>query len=82
MDQVLFGTTTVKEVLLIGGGVIAGIFLLILIGKIFGGKKKEEHFQNVSCSKCGWQGQVSKFAGRCPKCNQPLGSRKSAPPKS
>jgi predicted Zn-ribbon and HTH transcriptional regulator len=35
--------------------------------------------QFAACKSCGWQGQVSRHAGRCPACNQPLGDRMLGP---
>ena len=47
------------------------------LGFIFGKKGGDEHIQLVQCSGCGWQGRVSRYAGRCPKCNTPLGDQKA-----
>ncbi|MBW1742138.1 MAG: hypothetical protein JRJ47_01745 [Deltaproteobacteria bacterium] len=38
-----------------------------------------KHIQAVECTGCGWQGQVSRYAGRCPVCNTPLGEQKAEP---
>jgi len=53
---------------------------LIFIGImmiVFKKKGDNQHFQFVDCSNCDWRGKVSRYAGRCPKCNQPLGERKA-----
>jgi len=60
---------------------IVGVIGLFVVWKVlkgvFGRKKDTKHFQAVRCQNCGWQGKVSSYAGRCPKCSQPLGDQKS-----
>ena len=41
-----------------------------LIRELFVRKKKTEHHRQATCHACGWQGRVSKYARRCPKCNE------------
>jgi hypothetical protein len=63
---------------LIVAGVAVGLFILIsIIRRIFGSKAGDQHFQDVVCVGCGWRGQVSRYAGRCPQCNQSLGEQKA-----
>jgi hypothetical protein len=79
MDKIVFAQYTVQD-LLIGAGFAVGILIVLLILKqIFGGKKQSRHIQTVECAGCGWQGQVSRYAGRCPLCNAPLGEQKADP---
>ena len=77
MDTVLFGTYTVGAVLKYAGIALGGIVVLATLIKLFGKSESSEHVQPVECLGCGWQGQVSRYAGRCPKCNNPLGDRKA-----
>lgn len=77
MDTVLFGTYTVGTVLKYGGIAVGVIAVLTVAMKIFGKSEPNEHVQAVECLGCGWRGHVSRYAGRCPKCNTPLGDRKA-----
>lgn len=77
MDTIVFGQYTVQD-LLVGVGFVVGVLILLVILKqIFKKKEGSEHIQLVECSGCGWQGRVSRYAGRCPKCNTPLGDQKA-----
>ena len=58
----------------IGVALLIGARLVIWIVKR---KDGNQHFQSVTCGGCGWRGQVSRYAGRCPQCNQPLGEQKA-----
>ena len=79
MDRIVFGQYTVQD-LLIGAGFVVGVLIvLVILKQIFGGKKGSKHIQAVECTGCGWQGQVSRYAGRCPVCNTPLGEQKAEP---
>ena len=74
MDQFIFSKDILWYLIL---GVI-GLFVIWTVLKgIFGKKEDPKHFQAVRCRNCGWQGRVSSYAGRCPKCRQPLGDQKS-----
>lgn len=76
LDVIVYGDYTLKEVLIFAG--IAFIALLILwsvVKKLFKKKEANIHVQRVRCPGCGWQGQVSRYAGRCPGCNEPLGDQ-------
>lgn len=75
MDTVVFGDYTVLDLLIYGGIGVGALILLGFLKKLFSGQKTSEHVQVVRCNGCGWQGQVSKYAGKCPKCSQPLGSQ-------
>jgi hypothetical protein len=81
LDSFLSDGWTLQNIL-----IIAGIAILILMSirsiKSFVKKKGGPHFQLAACSSCGWNGNVSRYAGRCPQCNQPLGDLKARPKKS
>ena len=62
--------------IVVGVAVVFLIFIGIMM-KVFKKKENSQHFQFVDCLNCDWQGNVSRYAGRCPKCNQPLGERKA-----
>ncbi|MFC1895351.1 hypothetical protein ACFL0Q_01630 [Thermodesulfobacteriota bacterium] len=77
MDRLLFGTYSFQDVLMMAA-VIAGCLILIsLLRKLFGKPGENKHTQPVQCPGCGWHGRVSRYAGQCPRCNQPLGERKA-----
>jgi len=79
MGKIVFAQYTVQD-LMIGAGFVLGILIvLVILKQVFGGKKGSRHIQAVECAGCGWQGQVSRYAGRCPVCNTPLGEQKAAP---
>ncbi len=51
----------------IGAAVLLFVVVAIL-KRVFGRKVNTDHMIQLSC-KCGWDGQVSKYTRRCPKCN-------------
>jgi hypothetical protein len=79
MDKVVFAQYTLQDLLIAGGFVVGILIVLVILKQIFGGKKESRHIQAVECTGCGWQGRVSRYAGRCPMCNAPLGELKSDP---
>ncbi len=77
MDKIIFGEYTVQDILIYAAIFVGAIALIGLLKRMFSGKKDSEHNQRVVCKSCGWSGTVSRFAGRCPKCNKPVGERKA-----
>ena len=75
MDKIVFGEYTVQDVLVVVGMVIGLLILVALLKRMFSKSKSNVYAQQVRCDKCGWRGKVSKLAGRCPQCNNPLGDR-------
>jgi hypothetical protein len=75
MDKIIFAGYTVQDAMLAAGIVIGLFFLFSILKKIFKKEKVKPYMQLATCSACGWQGQVSRHAGRCPGCNQALGDR-------
>ncbi len=80
LEMLVFGDFTLKDLLIYGGCAVGVIMLLSFIRKMFAGEKEDPHSQAARCQSCGWQGRVSVYAGRCPKCNVPLGSQKGRNP--
>ena len=76
MMEITFAGYTLKQILIFAGGAFAIFIALSWLVKLLTGKKPDPHTQQVKCQ-CGWQGQVSRYAGRCPRCNEPLGQRKN-----
>ena len=76
MDKIFFGEYSIWVIV----GAIAGfLILLAILKKIFGKKEISQHLQIVRCKNCDWQGQISRYAGRCPRCNEALGDQKAKP---
>ena len=76
MDSIVFDRYSAQEVLIVVGVGIAFLILFRLLLRVFKKEKSSRYSQFVDCMNCGWQGKVSTLAGRCPKCNQPLGDQK------
>jgi predicted Zn-ribbon and HTH transcriptional regulator len=75
MDKILVTGYTVQDAMLLIGIGVGIIVLFKILKKIFKKEKISPYMQVANCKDCGWQGQVSRHAGRCPGCNQPLGDR-------
>ena len=54
---------------------------LALLWQLTRRKKPKAWIQEAVCSVCGWRGQTSRYAGRCPRCNAPIGDLKGTPRK-
>jgi len=76
MDTIIFGTVAVKHILIPAGAIIAAFILFSVVKNILKKEKANTHTQPVECRSCGWQGRVSRLAGRCPVCNTPLGDQR------
>lgn len=76
MDAIVFGKYTALDLLIIAGVAVVFLILLIILKKVFNKKESGRHIQFVACINCGWRGKVSRHAGRCPKCNEPLGEQR------
>ena len=77
MDIPRFDDTLVQIVFAIGGVAIIVSIAVFIIKKIAQKKKEKRHIQFVQCYNCNWKGKVSRYAGRCPQCNEPLGDQKA-----
>jgi predicted Zn-ribbon and HTH transcriptional regulator len=76
MDKVVFGDYTVQDILVVAGVIVGLLILVAILKKMFFRSKADVYAQMARCSQCGWQGRVSKYAGRCPRCNNTLGDRR------
>jgi len=52
-----------------------GTVLIVVLWKALRRKKPKAWVQATRCPKCGWTGQTSRYAGRCPRCNTPIGDQ-------
>ncbi len=77
LDTAVFGKYNAQDVLLVVGAALGSLILIRILMRVFKKEENNRYFQLVDCLNCGWQGKVSTLAGRCPKCNQPLGYQKA-----
>jgi hypothetical protein len=71
------GSYSWKELLLYAGGALAALAALVVAARLLFRRKEDRHTQVVTCPACGWRGQVSRYAGRCPGCSKPLGEQRA-----
>jgi len=74
LDTIVFNDVTVEQLLPWLGAVVV-LYAVFRIYKILFAKKKVnlQHTVYFACSNCGWEGHISKFGTRCPKCDAPAG---------
>jgi hypothetical protein len=77
LNIVVFGEYTAKDLLIVAGVVIALLIIFRILMRVFKKQESSKYVQLANCLNCGWHGKVSTLAGRCPKCNQPLGDQKA-----
>jgi ssDNA-binding Zn-finger/Zn-ribbon topoisomerase 1 len=77
MDISLFDNAFVQIVVVIAGAAIILSITAFIVKKIAKNKKEKRHIQFVQCYNCNWKGKVSRYAGRCPQCNERLGDQKA-----
>ena len=77
LETVVFGGYTWQDILIVAVCAIALLMLFRILKKVFKKEETSQYAQLVDCLNCGWHGKVSTLAGRCPKCNQPLGEQKA-----
>lgn len=78
LDKILLAGYTVADVMTAVGIGIGVLILISILKKIFRKDKVNPYMQFAVCKNCGWKGQVSRHAGRCPGCNQPLGDHRAS----
>ena len=54
------------------GVVVVLVIAWAVIKRLKGSASADAHHTTVRCQNCGWQGSVSKYKPRCPKCGQPM----------
>ena len=75
LDTVMINDITLGQILL-WAGVGFGLYAMLkLYRRLFARKKVNlQHQVYFVCSSCGWEGHISKFGSRCPKCDAATGS--------
>lgn len=76
LDTIVFNDITVGRMLFWVAVAVAIYMVPKMVPKlyklIFGKKKVNlQHTVYFACSNCGWEGHISKFGTRCPKCDAP-----------
>jgi len=77
MDIPILDNSLIQMVVVIAGAAIILSIAAFIAKKIAKNKKEKRHIQFVHCYNCNWEGKVSRYAGRCPQCNEPLGDQKA-----
>ena len=74
LDTIIFNDITLGQ-LLPWIVAVAVVYATFRIYKALFGKKKVnlQHTVYFACSNCGWEGHISKFGTRCPKCDAGAG---------
>lgn len=70
LDQIIYDGYRLRDVAL--GIIIAGIFI-ILVRKLLRAmktSKQPRYNTRIKCRKCGWEGEVAKYARICPRCGR------------
>jgi len=80
LDKIIFNDITVGQLLPWFVAVVV-LYAIFRIYKIIFAKKKVnlQHTIYFACSNCGWEGHISKFGTRCPKCDAPVGDLSGRP---
>jgi Zn finger protein HypA/HybF involved in hydrogenase expression len=74
LDTIIYNDVTLGQLLPWIVAVVV-VYATFRIYKALFGKKKVnlQHTVYFACSNCGWEGHISKFGTRCPKCDAPAG---------
>lgn len=70
LDTVIINDITLGRALL-WVGLAFGCYALIRCYRLLFARKKVnlQHMIYFACDNCGWEGRISKFGTRCPKCD-------------
>ena len=66
------------ETLFFNGALV--LFVLVLVWKFSHRRKTQSWMEVAVCTSCGWNGQTSRYAGRCPRCNAAIGEQRATRP--
>lgn len=55
----------------VAAALVVGVAVLAVIPRLLR-KEPTSHFERRRCASCGWEGGVSPYKPRCPKCATPL----------
>ena len=74
LDTVIFNDITLGQLLpwVVGAAIV--LMIIRLYRALFTKRNVNlQHTVYFVCSHCGWEGNISKFGTRCPKCDTPTG---------
>ncbi len=74
LDTILLNDLTLRQILPWLVAVVA-VVAIVKIYRAFFMKKKVnlQHMVYFACNNCRWEGHISKFGTRCPKCDASIG---------
>jgi len=75
VDTIVFGDYTVLDLIIAAVVILIAFNVFAFLKKLLTKKEAKPYAQSVKCYNCGWEGHVSKHAGKCPKCNTALGDQ-------
>ncbi len=52
------------------GAVVVLVLAWAIVKRLMGAAPSDAQHSSVQCQNCRWQGSVSKYKPRCPKCGQ------------
>ena len=75
LDTIIINDITLGQILL-WVGVGFGLYAILKLYRLLFARKKVnlQHRVYFVCSNCAWEGHISKFGNRCPKCDAAAGS--------
>lgn len=78
LDTIVINDITLGRMLFWIAVIVALYMLTKIVPKLYKllfGKKKMtlQHTVYFACNNCGWEGHISKFGTRCPKCDASTG---------
>ena len=75
LDTLIFKDITLGQ-LLLWLGLGFGLYAILKLYRVLFARKKVnlQHLVYFTCTNCGWEGHISKFGTRCPKCDASVGN--------
>lgn len=70
LDQIIYDGYRLRDIAL--GIVLAGIIIILLrkLLRAMKASKEPKYSTRIRCRKCGWEGEVAKYAQICPRCGR------------
>jgi len=75
LSTIVFAGYNVQDLLIVAIAAVVILAVATILTKVLKKDESAPHVQLAVCFNCAWQGKVSRHAGRCPKCNEPLGDQ-------
>ncbi|MEK6682089.1 MAG: hypothetical protein AABY79_09030 [Nitrospirota bacterium] len=70
LDQIIYDGYRLRDIAL--GIVLAGIIIILTkkLLRAMKASKEPKYSTRIKCRKCGWEGEVAKYARICPRCGR------------